>query len=75
MVESEPRVRYLPVMVARLMLSLKKASNSQEDVWSFGEPSTDNSVRFAGGRGLGVTRDEIVLDTFGGRYQWTRSEG
>ena len=74
LVESEPRVRYLPMMVARLMLSLKKASTSQEDIWSSGQPSTDTSVRFAGGRGLvGATRDEIGLETFRGRDGRIRS--
>ena len=70
---SEPHIRYLPVMIARLILSLKKASVSQECVWSLGEPSTTTSVRFAGSQGLGATRDEIGLDTFGGRHEGARS--
>ena len=74
-IESESRVRFLPVMIARLMLSLKKASDSKQDIWSFGEPSSDTSVRFAGGRGLEAARDEIDLDDFRGRHEWTRSEG
>lgn len=74
-VKSEPYVRYLPMMIGRLMLSLKKASASfHEDLWSFGEPRTDNSVRFAGGRGLEAARDGIRLDTFGDRHEWTRSD-
>jgi hypothetical protein len=61
-------------MIARLMLSLKKASDRQEGIWSFGEPSMDINIRFAGGRRLGTTGDEIGLDTFGGRRERTRSE-
>jgi len=55
------------------MLSLKKASVTQEGIWSFGDPSRGSSVRFAGGHGLGVTRNDIGLDTFGGRYERTQS--
>jgi len=66
---------YLPMMIARLMLSLKKASDSpQGDTWSFGKPSTGTSVRFARSRRPGTARDEIDLDTFGGRYGWIRSQ-
>ena len=61
-------------MIARLMLSLKKASVTQEGIWSFRDPSRGTSVRFAGGQGLGATRDDIGLDTFGGRYERARSE-
>jgi len=53
----------LPVMVTRLMLSLKKAAVSQqEEVWSLGEPSTVSGVRFAGSRGFDSTRGLIQPD-------------
>ena len=58
-VGSEPLARYLPVMIARLMLSLKKAS-TQEDVWSFGE----RTMKFADPQRVVATRDEAHLDTF-----------
>ena len=69
---SEPHVRYLPVMIARLILSLKKASVSQEYVWSLGDPGTDTSMRFASNQGLEATRDEIGLDNFGGGHEGAR---
>lgn len=61
-------------MIARLMLSLKKASVTQEGIWSFGDPSRGTSVRFAVGPDLGATRDDIGLDTFAGRYKRARNE-
>ena len=52
-------------MVARLMLSLKKAANPQEDGWSLGESTTHmTTVRFAERQGGVSTRDEVPLDTF-----------
>ena len=63
-IESDPRLRYLPVMITRLLLSLKKANASQEHAWSLGEPATHTTMRFAEGRGGASTRDEIHLDTF-----------
>ena len=53
-------IRYLPMMITRLMLSLKKASTSQEEAWSIGEPT----MRFAEPRPVVVTSGEIHLDTF-----------
>ena len=52
-------------MITRLMLSLKKATNSREYVWSFGEPTVYTTVRFPDRRSLMTMRDEIPLDTFG----------
>ena len=72
-VESEPRVRYLPVMITRLMLSLKKATALQ-DAWSFGGPTINNAVGFAQRRGSVTTRDEIRLDTFESSYGGARSQ-
>lgn len=59
-VESEPYLRYLPVMIARLMLSLKKATASEVYVWTIGEPAATaaTSVRFAEDH----TRDEMALN-------------
>ena len=56
-VESEPHARYLPVMITRLMLSLK-AAVSRED-WSFGEPTAITRVKFARPQGRETLRDEI----------------
>ena len=66
---SEPFVRYTPVMVTRLMLSLKKAAASQVDGWSFGEPT----IRFSEPQGAVVTSDEVRPDTFSNGYAGARS--
>jgi len=56
---------YLPVMITRLLLSLKKANASQvRAAWSLGEITTHTTMRFAERRGGVATRDEIPLDTF-----------
>ena len=73
-IESDPRLRYLPVMITRLLLSLKKANVSQEYAWSLGEPATHTTIRFAEGRGGVSTRDEIRLDTFAGTQEGTQSQ-
>ena len=69
----EPRLRFVPVMITRLMLSLKKAATPQEDGWSLGEPTTHNTMRFAERRGGVATRDEIPLDTFASTHEGTQS--
>jgi hypothetical protein len=69
---SEPHLRFLSVMIARLMLSLKKAAASQQGGWSFGEPTTYTSIRFAERRG-DSTRDEIDLDIFASTHEGTQS--
>ena len=63
-VASESHIRYIPVMIARLLLSLKKAGSLQEEGWSLGEPTTYASMMFAGRRGDLTTRDEMHLVTF-----------
>ena len=63
MVGSELHVRYLPVMVTRIMLSLKKAAASQGNQWSFGEPTTFTGMRFAGVLNRDVAGDSMALDT------------
>ena len=58
----ELRISYLPVMVGRLMLSLKKAAASREGVWSFGEATPTAGLRFADRRRIDAG-DEMRLDT------------
>jgi len=74
-IESESRPRFLPVMITRLLLSLKKACASQENGWSLGEPTMPTAMKFAERRGGDVTRDEIHLDIFVGTYEGNRSHG
>jgi len=71
---SDPRPRLLPVMVTRLMLSLKKAANPQENGWSLGEPTTHMTMRFAERRGGVSTRDEVPLDTFASVQEGTQGQ-
>jgi len=70
---SEPRLSFLPVMITRLMLSLKKATSSQENGWSLGEPTTHSTMRFAERQGGVATRHEMRLDTFGNTHEGTQS--
>ena len=70
----KPGLRFVPVMITRLVLSLKKAATSREDGWSLGEPTiTHNTMRFAECRGGVATRDEIPLDTFASTHEGTQS--
>ena len=60
-------------MITRLLLSLKKAAASKkEHGWSFGEPTTHTTMRFARRQG-DTTRDEIHLDTFASMQEGTES--
>ena len=70
-IESESRPRFLPIMITRLLLSLKKAGSSKEDEWSLGGPTTHTTVIFADCRLEGgvATRDETSLDTFSGAQE------
>lgn len=70
-VRSELRLRYLPVMVTRLMISLKKATASRDEAWNLGEPTVHTTMRFAERRGGIATRDEINLDTFASTHEET----
>jgi len=64
----------VPVMITRLLLSLKKAAASKkEHGWSLGEPTTHTTMRFAGRRG-DITGDEIHLDTFLSTQEGTESQ-
>ncbi|KAF9645533.1 hypothetical protein BDM02DRAFT_3262853 [Thelephora ganbajun] len=65
---------YLPVMVTRLMLSLKKANASQEHAWSLGAPTVHTAIAFAECRGFADTGDEIHLDTYASGHEGTQSQ-
>lgn len=60
---------YLPVMISRLMLSLKKAADSQQGLWSLTEPPT-NVIKFKNAKLLRSQvdthrrEDGIPLDTY-----------
>jgi len=71
---TDPCLRYLPVMITRLLLSLKKANASEEHGWSFGEPTTHTTMKFAERRGGADTRDEVPLDTCASTQEGTRSQ-
>jgi hypothetical protein len=68
---SEPRLRFITVMVTRLMFSLKKAAASQNR--NVGESTTHTTMRFAERRGGVSTRDEIHLDVFASIHEKTQS--
>jgi len=65
-------VVYLPVMVGRLMLSLRKAASSRDDGGSFGEPTVSAGLRFDR-RGLVGTGDEMRLETLVSRNEEAQS--
>jgi len=74
-IASESRLRFLPVMITRLLLSLKKAGAPKEHGWGFGEPTTHTTMKFAEDRSPGATtRDEISLDTFVSTQERTQSQ-
>ena len=65
---TDAHFRYLPVMVSRLMLSLKKAAGSQV-AWSLAEPSVNNpnleTISFFHSREDTSKRDDgILLNTY-----------
>jgi len=67
-------VVYIPVMVTRLLLSLKKAS-TQEYEWSLGELTT-GTVRFAEHRDFATTNDDSIYpDTIASRHEGAQSRG
>ena len=71
---SDPRPRYVPVMVTRLLLSLKKAATSPRHERSIGELTMHTTIRFAEHRGGAITRDEIHMDTFVSTHEETQSQ-
>ena len=61
-------LRYLPVMISRIMLSLRKAADSQQNGWTLGASSmigtSQPSMRFFNSRtGPNWKGEEIPLDT------------
>jgi len=67
-------VVYLPVMVGRLMLSLKKAASLQGDPSrSFGEPAVNMCIGFAERRGTVATGDVIRMDTLSSGHEGSKS--
>ena len=61
-------------MISRLLLSLKKASASQEQGWSFGELSTRSVMKFAERPVGAATKDEINLGTFASKREEIQSQ-
>jgi len=62
---------YLPVMISRIMLSLRKAADLQQNAWSLAEPTADDTdfqnIRFfrPERRTDGASQsDDVLLDTF-----------
>jgi len=72
-IASDSRLRFVPMMITRLLLSLKKAGAPREHGWSLGEPTTHTAIKFAERRVRVTTGDEISLDTFASTYERTRS--
>jgi len=60
-------VVYLPIMISRIMISLRKAADSPHDVWSLMEPTTNvtnfQSIRFFPQR-TATGEDGMPLETF-----------
>lgn len=64
-VVSKRYFRFLPVMVTRIMISLKKAAASQDDLWSLGQPTSRfTGVMFAGHHDGDTQGNGMTLDTF-----------
>ena len=57
-------------MITRLMLSLRKANDSQV-AWNLGERTTYTTIGFAEHRGGFFTGDEIRLETFASTHEET----
>ena len=62
-------------MISRLMLSLKKAADTQQTSWSLGQPSVSLGVDFQSmekfsytQKGIGDGEDEISLGTCSSRW-------
>jgi len=60
--------RFIPIMITRLMLSLRKAALSQGSVWSMGESVANRGpgretygMRFVSNRAASDTRDDGTL--------------
>jgi len=65
---------YIPVMIGRLMISLKKAT-TQVDTWSFGEPTLANTgMRFTERGRLTPAGGRIRMDTFSSEHEGTKTQ-
>ena len=60
-------------MISRLMLSLKKAADSEQTSWSLGQPSVSAGIDFRSmakfsypQKGISGIEDGISLDTYAG---------
>ena len=56
--------RYIPVMITRLMISLRKAARSPGSAWSMGDSTTDREtygMQFFPNRAAPNTRDDDTL--------------
>ena len=60
--------RYIPIMITRLMISLRKAARSPGSTWSMGESTADRGpgretygMRFAPNRAVSNARDDSTL--------------
>ena len=71
---SNLRLRFLSVMITRLLLSLRKANASQEPGWSLGGLTTHTTIRFAERLGDVVTRGETCTDAFASTHEGTQSQ-
>ena len=73
-IEFDPYLRYLPVMITRLLLSIRKANALQERGWSLGESTTHTTIRFVERRGGGTPVDAIYLDTLLSTHEGAQSQ-
>ena len=71
---SDRHLRFLSVMITRLLLSLRKANASPEPGWSLRELTTHTTIRFAEHLGGVVTRDETRTDAFASTHEGTQSQ-
>ena len=73
-IRSDPRLRYLPVMITRLLLSLRKAGVSEKREWSIVDQTMHTTMRFNEGRDDVVRSDEIHMDTFVTAHEGTQTQ-
>jgi len=72
-IESESCLRFLPVMITRLLLSLRKASAAREHGWDFGGATTFTDMGFPEPRSSVSGRDDIRLDILTTKHEGTQS--
>ena len=73
-IRSNLRLRFLSVMITRLLLSLRKANASQESGWCLGRLTTHTTIRFAENLGDVVTRDETRTYDYASTHEGTQSQ-